>query len=349
VRSVWSRRRVLAALLVVSFTVPSAAAQVPELPSELPIVFESWDVVPETVAVQTPIDLATAPDGGLYVADLYTGDIVRLAADGSRLWRIGGKGDGPGEFNMLYRLGSRPDGTLLAYDRAGNSISSFSDDGEFIERRVLGFHLRTIDDVVSPDASTVLISGVPFRRLHADVEAGIHRFDGELRYQGSFGPLPPAEDREKLEFWGAGRLRLTGDGLLLYAVTQPYELYWYTLDGTERRHLTIDLPIRGTVDDVYEITRGGGRWKIETVDRSVTRPGMPLRIAPNRLLDIRIEGETRHWDVLTEDGEVVATAELPRSYGSPAVVDPERGVMWLLAQVAMEPRIVRATHRLRGD
>jgi hypothetical protein len=336
-------------LLVVPFTVPTAAAQVPALPPELPIVFDSWEVLPETVAVQTPIDQAPAPGGGLYVADMYTGHIVRLAADGSRVWRIGGKGDGPGEFNMLYRLGSRPDGTLLAYDLAGNAISSFSDEGEFVERRVLELHLRAIDDVVSPDSSMVLISGVPFRRLHPEVEAGIHRFDGELRYQGSFGPLPPAVDREKLEFWGAGRLRVTRDGLVLYAVKQPYELYWYALDGTERRHLTIDLPIRGTVDEVFEITRGGGRWKIETGDRNVTRPGMPLRIAPDRLLDIRIEGDTRHWDVLTDDGEVVATAELPRSYGSPTVVDPERGVMWLLARVAMEPRIVRATYRLRGD
>lgn len=56
VRPAWSRRLALTALLVVPLAVPTAAAQVPELPPELPIVFDSWEVVPETVGVQTPID-----------------------------------------------------------------------------------------------------------------------------------------------------------------------------------------------------------------------------------------------------------------------------------------------------
>lgn len=332
------------------FALPAVlAAQAPELPVELPIVLESWDVLEEDVTVLSPIGVALAPDGGLYAADYHTAEIVRLSADGSRLWKRGGKGDGPGEFGMLYRLAVRPDGTLLAYDFAENSISFFTPEGEFVEHRRLDVRLRAVDDVVSPDSNTILLSGIVFARLHPELaEYGIHRFDGGLRHMGSFGPVPAAIDPEKLEFWGAGGLRMTEQGLLLYAIRQPYDYYWFTPGGTQLRHVSIALPLKGSVDERFEITRPDGGWRIETTEEIVTRPGLPQPIGDGLLLGIRYEGETRHWDVVTHDGDVIATAEVPRSIGRAAAVDSSRGIMWMLTTVQLEPRIVRATYSLRG-
>lgn len=326
---------------------PAVRAQVPDLPADLPLELESWDVLDETIAVQSPIHVALAPDGGLYVADFHTADLVRLAPDGTRLWRTGGKGEGPGEFGMLYRLGVRPDGTLLAYDMSAGTISFFAPDGAFIERRRLNIGFRQVDALASPDEETILIAGIVSRRTHPDIfPHGIHRFDAELKHVVSFGPVPPAVDKQKLEFWGAGDMRRTSDGLLLYAIRQPYDLYWFEPDGTKRRQVIVDLPLKGTVDESFEITRGDG-WRIRDTEEIVTRPGLPQEIGHDRLLGIRYEGDVRHWDVLTENGDVVATAEVPRSLGSAAAVVPDRRVMWLIATVALEPRVVRATYRMR--
>lgn len=74
----------------------------------------------------------------------------------------------------------------------------------------------------------------------------------------SFGDLPPAHDREKIDYWGAGLVSRTRDGTLLFSRRVPYRIEEWREDGTFVR--AIEGPVRLTVgpDEGILIEEGNG-------------------------------------------------------------------------------------------
>ena len=71
---------------------------------------------------------------GLAVANRGASEVLIFSADGSLATRVGGQGEGPGEFSRLTTL-LATDGALLAYDLRLARLGEFSETGDSSCRR----------------------------------------------------------------------------------------------------------------------------------------------------------------------------------------------------------------------
>jgi DNA-binding beta-propeller fold protein YncE len=85
-----------------------------------------------------PNEVATAPNGDLFVADGHSFDansnarIVKLSPDGKFIKAWGKPGDKPGEFNLPHTLRFDSQGRLWVADRENNRLQVFDQDGNFL-------------------------------------------------------------------------------------------------------------------------------------------------------------------------------------------------------------------------
>ncbi len=80
-----------------------------------------------------PADVATGPDGSIFVADGYGNSIVhRFSADGRWLQSWGQPGCGQGAFTTPHAIRVHPDGRVLVADRENNRVQIFTSEGEYL-------------------------------------------------------------------------------------------------------------------------------------------------------------------------------------------------------------------------
>jgi DNA-binding beta-propeller fold protein YncE len=83
-----------------------------------------------------PNDVATAPNGNVYVAEGHGGDNARIVVfdrSGKYLREFGKKGSGPGEFDQPHGLAFDSKGRLFVADRSNNRIQILDADAKFLE------------------------------------------------------------------------------------------------------------------------------------------------------------------------------------------------------------------------
>lgn len=76
-------------------------------------------------------DAVLLGNGGLAVANTGSSEVLLFSGDGSIAARIGGQGEGPGEFSSVTTLLSTDEG-FLAYDARLARLNAFSESGEFL-------------------------------------------------------------------------------------------------------------------------------------------------------------------------------------------------------------------------
>jgi len=81
-------------------------------------------------------DIAIAKKGGLFIADGEGPNtrVVKLSKDGKFLKWWGGKGTGPGQFDMPHSIAIDSKGRLYVADRSNNRIQIFDQDGKFLNQ-----------------------------------------------------------------------------------------------------------------------------------------------------------------------------------------------------------------------
>lgn len=82
--------------------------------------------------------------GGLAVANAGSMEVLLLADDGSLARRVGGQGEGPGEFMEVTSLVKTPAG-FLVYDARLGRINEFTEAGDFVTSGVLSSQSRVAD------------------------------------------------------------------------------------------------------------------------------------------------------------------------------------------------------------
>ena len=82
--------------------------------------------------------------GGLAVANAGAMEVLILAGDGSLARRVGGQGEGPGEFMAVTSLIKTPAG-FLAYDTRLGRINEFTEEGDFVTSGTLSSESRVAD------------------------------------------------------------------------------------------------------------------------------------------------------------------------------------------------------------
>lgn len=277
------------------------------------------------------IDAAAFANGDLAIADMYTGTLVRVGRDNDPRWRIGGEGEGPGEFGRLYRVSVGPGDKVVAFDLERREVSFFSGKGVFLHRVRLNLPFRQVDSVLMPSDSLLIVSGTTGLES-AVADYAIHLFDAEGSHISSFGPLPATDQREVLAYWGAGIVRLAGNGELLYTRRLPYEVYRFSANGELIGITAIDVPTTGRPEDRYNITRNGprGAYHVQRTDAVITYPIATVDIGDGMLLSSRWESDERRFLTLIEEGgSVLADLRLDRGEGILLDAASDAGVIWL--------------------
>lgn len=109
-----------------------------------------------------PTDIAVLPDGSFYVSDGYRNTrVVKFDAAGRYQFEWGGKGTGPGEFNLPHGVAVDSHGRVFVCDRSNSRLQVFDPTGKFLAEwkgtevgRPYGVAISSNDHVFAIDGGT---------------------------------------------------------------------------------------------------------------------------------------------------------------------------------------------------
>lgn len=323
-----------AALLCVSPVMAQAGGR------SFPLQVVSSIVVGEDAEFASIVAATVSRTGVVYVVDYMNCTVSAFSPEGRMLWRVGRKGQGPGEYQLPYRVAAAPDGGALIFDLATGDITTLSSAGRFLNRVALPLKFSYVDDIVA-NAGELVVSGYtpsgPARRH------GIHRFRRSasgLTYSGSFAPLPTVRDTAIRRYWGAGDIGRASNGDLLYALNLPYLLYRYDSLGRQKAMVRPPIRIRGTPDDAVRIERNGRQTAISPGEE-VDRPSTVVEVIGGRLLVSRITPRGSYWDAFASSGAYVGSREFPKDWGAAVGFDSARNIVWMVGTRDDAPVLMR--------
>lgn len=269
------------------------------------------------------------------------------SATGAVLWRAGRKGQGPGEFSLLYRLAETANGDLLALDLAGQRISRFSTHGKLLGTIRLPIFFRQVNSLVARPDGGFAISGFTPGAGEAESFA-VHLFSDSGLYQGSFGSLPEVANREVLNFLGSGPLRAGPDGSLLYTRLQPYELIRRGADGVLQRTALPPILRAAEPAAAYVLENTATERRVSRSPEPVLMPSVTLPLSRGGVLaTVQLErqrGQVRAWWMVSDSsGQDLHRAELPPEVLplSLQAIAANDQVLWAIGEKAGEPVVWR--------
>ena len=92
-------------------------------------------------------DAASDSQKNVYFVDHSTQNIHSFDSDGSYRWSIGGRGQGPGEFQFITSIYVDNEDRLFVYDSERAIITIFDNTGEIIDNRSFDFGRKTIENI----------------------------------------------------------------------------------------------------------------------------------------------------------------------------------------------------------
>lgn len=251
---------VLPAIALFALPVPSSVAA-----QAAPIAVPAVERIAPDLELSRIIAAVAGSDGRICVLDDLELRLHCLRADGSLLWSFGRKGEGPGEWTSIYRLGIGPNNvvTVLGF---GVQVHQVGADGKFLRQARLpgSFGQPGAVIVISPD--TFAISGT-FHQRGALSPTAIHLFafaGDSIAHIRSFGALPAHTDPEQRSMLPAGSVSMTARRTFLHAPVLPNIVVEYDMAGKLLRKVTSTIvpfdPSKQTL-----ITKSQSRVTYQTV------------------------------------------------------------------------------------
>lgn len=315
-------------------------------------------------------DALLLESGGLAVANTGTSEVLLFSGDGSVTSRLGGQGEGPGEFSAITAL-LATDAGFLAYDARLARLSEFSEDGEFLTSTPLSAQSAIVDlEPLARDAAGHMLAILGEQRfflpegmkrdttpllLFTDLAAEPDTLGALPAKEWSYGGMPgggltraePAFGRD-IVAGGLGDRALIGD-------TDVLRLSIYAADGSLTRR------IRGSAGGWTVPAEESEAWRAERLARRgpdapdwfaefaaniahrETHPAFHAAVlGPDEMVWIglaaRFGAETRRWLVLGPDGRSRGWLDLPAE-ASVLAIDADRFV--LLQRNALDEEDVR--------
>lgn len=311
----------------------------------------AWDSVSVAAggdALGIPLSAAADAEGNLLVANMAGHLVMKFDREGSQLWTSGGQGDGPGEYQLLYRVAVALDGRVFALDFNRHDLTELSPEGEFIQRVRLPFRFTQIDALAVLDDGSICITGIT-RWTDDPMKQSVHVFDADLRHLRSFGPVPVASEDWILQRWGAGAASVTKGGDILFTRRLPYEVYRFTAGGSLRSKTPELLATDLGPDDAYVRTRDGARTTYSTSGKDVLRPHAAFETAEGWLLVGRSRGAERHIDLIDPNGRLGASIPMPPDWRSISAIDTDRNWIWVKGEQRLAPVYFRVKYQIRNE
>ena len=238
---------------------------VPELASEL--VFSTRDLGIELFWVGDAVLLRS---GGLALANTGSSEVLLFSGDGSVTARIGGQGEGPGEFGSVTTLLATDEG-FLAYDARLTRLSEFSESGEFLTSSHLSAQSAIVDlRPLARDAAGNMLAILGEQRFF--LPEGMKRDTTPLLSFTDLGAEPDTLGRLPAKEWSYGG---TPDGLMTR--TEPAFGRDIVAAGYRDRALlgdtdAFDLTVRAPDGSPMRRIRGsGGGWTVSSEELETFR------------------------------------------------------------------------------
>lgn len=133
-------------------------------------------------------DAASDSEGNIYLVDRQTQNIHSYNSDGSYRWTIGGRGQGPGEFQFISSIQIDNNDHLFVYDSANSILTIFDTDGEIIDSRSFDFGRKTIENIrIAPNNFLLLPYWDEEKLIHlyslesSEIESSLVKFNEMLQ------------------------------------------------------------------------------------------------------------------------------------------------------------------------
>ena len=297
-------------------------------------------------------------DGGVALANTGASEVLIFSGDGSLSTRIGGQGEGPGEFSAITTLIGTPEG-FVAYDARLARLTEFSGSGEFLDSWPLSAQSAIVDLrplAIAADGSMLAILG----EQRFFMPEGTKRDTTPLLAFADPGTEPdtlamlPAKEWSYGEIPGGGVTRrepgfgrdIVAGGFRDRAIlgdTDLFELSIHTAAGRLTRRIGGSAGGWPVTADEIETSRAARLarrgpdapgWYVEFVENAPFRETHPAFhsavLGPEELvwigLTTRPAEETRDWLVIGPDGQPRGRLNLPAE-ASVLAVDADRFVV----------------------
>lgn len=198
--------------------------------------------MPEDTYFESVIDIACDSDGNVYACDYRANNIKIFDSSGKYIKTIGGKGQGPGEFNMPFKIVVTND-RLIVWDMRNRRLCALSLDGEFLKSIPI-----SIGD--SPQKIGTLPSGdivIAVEKIHFRVPDKPQDYFIEIY-------SPDLERKKTVYTQQIWRNKYTRKGRALANIIQPFSplIYW---DVSPTGKIVVGYPKNYEIE-IYESDKG---------------------------------------------------------------------------------------------
>jgi tripartite motif-containing protein 71 len=171
-----------------------------------------------------PSGVAVAPDGTVYVADIFNRRIQRFSASGTFLGTWGAFGSGDGQFAWTSGVAVAPDGTVYVADSGNHRIQRFSASGTFLGAwgswgSGNGQFSNPSDVAVAPDGTVYVADTGNYR---------IQRFSASGTFLGAWG----AQGSSDGQFNSPSGVAVAPDGTVYVADYWNNRIQRFSASGT---------------------------------------------------------------------------------------------------------------------
>ena len=300
-------------------------------------------------------DALLLEDGGLAVANTGASEVLLFAGDGSLARRVGGQGEGPGEFSEVTTLLATDSG-FLAYDARLARLNEFSESGEFLTSTPLSAQSAIVSlKPLATDAAGHMLAILGEQRyffpegmkrdttpflLFADIAAEPDTLGVLPATEWSYGGIPGGGSTRTEPAFGRDIVARGFRDRALIADTDALSLSVYAADGGLTRRIrgsagggTVTPEEIGTWRAERLARRGPDApdWYMEFVENAPYRETHPAFhaavLGPDEMVWIglatRPGEETRRWLVLGPDGQPRGWLDLPAE-ASVLAIDADR-------------------------
>ena len=228
-------------------------SDVPGEPARLTLELEQTfgaDADPVEAILGQPFSLYATVDasGNVYVLDGQAGELVKFDAEGGVVWRVGRKGEGPGELDNPAGIAMRDNGALVITNRNRSRINQWDADGNFVSALALNEPPLALPSNGFPflggfaGADALVLYGPLWGHIGSYVS--VLDIDGsELTANFEWDQLPDV----KMPSAVAAETPVRGErGLILAGSSAGYQFRIYSQAGDLQMHVTraVDYPVR---------------------------------------------------------------------------------------------------------
>lgn len=314
--------------------------------------------MPEGTFFESVIDVACDNDGNVYACDYRANNIKIFDSSGKYIKTIGSKGQGPGEFNMPFKIAVSDD-RLIVWDMMNSRLCAFTPDGEFINSvaiSMLGAKPKKMRSLPNGDV-VIELEKIYYRELDKPQDRLIEIYSPDLKSKMTMYTQQILRRKyRRIEGRRTGIIQpfspdvywdVTPEGKIIIGYSKKYEIEIYESTGRKISSFVHSFePVKVTDKDkdiffAGGVFNGGGTVKKSVSDRSSKYREFPKYKPPYQRILIDSEGnilvlpyrknrkeESRFFDAFDPAGNFISNVKIVGELKFPKETIIKDGSFW---------------------